>query len=280
MPIRDVVRDWIPPAALRVIRRIRGRPGPVEWEYCPEGWRTVDPRLTGWNAESVAETQKRLWPRFLEIVRGTGPMGLFHTEPEPTGLDILGQNNILAFGYALALTAHKKDRVSILDYGGGIGHYAVISRALFPDLQIDYTCREVPVLCQAGREVLPDDTFVETDEQCAGRTYDLVFCSGALQYFEKWAETVHLLAGLTGDVFYLARVPVVFTVPSFVVVQRPYAAGYATEYLGWFFNYDELVSTLRQSGLTLFREVLTHDANDLENAPELCRYRAFLCRRG
>src|SRR6266545_7879793 len=43
----------------------------------------------------------------------------------------------MAYGYVLALAAWKKDRVSLLDWGGGLGHYNLISQALLPLVEIN-----------------------------------------------------------------------------------------------------------------------------------------------
>lgn len=279
MPFREALKEWIPPAVLSRVRRMRQAGQPVPFEYCPEGWaRRSDPRVKGWDEESVAETQKRLWPGFLHAVQGTGPLGVNHTDFVPDRLNLLAHNNIMSFAYALALAAHGKDRVSLLDWGGGVGHYGVFSQALLPGIRVDYFCKEVPALCAAGREVFPEATFFENDEACFARKYDLVLCSGAIQYAEQWRETVRLLASATGGYFYLARVPIVHHVPAFVVVQRPYAAGYETEYVGWFFNREELLECARAAGLVLVRELLMSDRHEIKDAPEQGEYRAFLFR--
>ena len=49
--------------------------------------------------------------------------------------------------------------------------------------------------------------------------------------------------------------PVALASPSFVAVQRPYACGYDTEYLGWVFNREELIETVSGLGMELAREL-------------------------
>src|SRR5206468_2207024 len=134
-----------------------------------------------------------------------------------------------------------RERLSLLDWGGGIGHYGVLSEALMPEVPVDYYCKDLPVLCAAGRETYPRGKFIESEEECLGRSYDVVLCSNAIQYSRDWRQTLRFLAGVTGGYLYLARVPVVRSSASFVVVQRPHAAGYRTEYPGWFLNRGELL---------------------------------------
>lgn len=125
----------------------------------------------------------------------------------------------------LALAAAGRQAVSVLDRGGGPGHYLVLSEALLPGTAIDYHSRDVPRLAELGRELLPRGTFW-SDDCCLDRTYDLVLASGLLQYAERWEETLRALAGATGRYLFVTRLPVALASPSFVVVQRPHAVGY------------------------------------------------------
>ena len=178
----------------------------------------------------------------------------------------------------LALAAGGRETVSVLDWGGGIGHYLLVSRAVLPDAQIDYHCKDVPKLAALGRELFPEARFV-SDESCLDRTYDVVLASGSLQYSEEWPETIGKLARATGRYLFVTRLPVARTAPSFVVVQRPYAYGYDTEYLGWVVNRDELVRAAAGAGHELVREFLLESWLSAEGAPESpVEHRGFLFR--
>jgi hypothetical protein len=61
-----------------------------------------------------------------------------------------------------------------------------------------------------------------------------------------------------------------------VVVQRPHACGYHTEYLGWFLNRDEFLSAAAGCGLGLRREFLIDERPPVPGAPEQAEYRGFL----
>lgn len=280
MSLRSFVKSWIPPALLELLRRVRSGREPVGWEYRPEGWPAgPDAAYQGWNQESVAATQVRLWPQFQRLVCGTGPLGLNHTDEVLRPNNYGAHNTILSFGYALALAASGKEVVSVLDWGGGIGHYGLLARSLLPGTEVDYTCKDVPVLCAAGRQVLPWGTFVEDEDQALSRQYDLVLVSGSLHYSHDWRTVLRRLAGATGRYLLVTRLPVVRQVPSFVVVQRPHGCGYLTEYPGWFLNYEEVLAAGRDSGLTLVRELLVDEQPPVPGAPEQAVYAGFLFSR-
>jgi putative methyltransferase (TIGR04325 family) len=240
---------------------------PPEWEYVREGWRRT---AAGWDVAAVAEAYREKWPSFLAAVEGPGPLGVNHEVPLGTAVprdDREAQLTVLAFAYALAVAARRRDRLSLLDWGGGPGHYAVLARALFRDLELEYHSRDLPALAALGRELLPDDAFHD-DDGVLDRTYDLVVASSSLQYAERWRETLAGLARATGGYLYVARVPVALHAPSFVVLQRAHAYGYDTEYLGWVIARDELLAEARAAGLRLVREVALPGLFAAAGAPE------------
>jgi putative methyltransferase (TIGR04325 family) len=273
-----IVKGLVPPYLWAVLKALRARvrprpqprpaprqpapepepapaPTPPEWEYIPEGWSR---QAGGWDVEAVAQAYREKWPSFLEAVAGPGPLGVAHEVPAGVKVprdDIDMQQTVLAFGYALALAARGGDSVSMLDWGGGPGHYAVLARALVPEIELEYWSKDVPVLAALGRELLPQEHFVD-DDSCLDRRYDLVLASGSLQYAENWQDMVARLAGATGRYLYITRLPTAIEGDSFVVMQRAHRYGYDTEYLGWVLNREALLAAASAAGLELEREFI------------------------
>jgi putative methyltransferase (TIGR04325 family) len=262
-------------AAATADRNQAETPAPApEWEFVPEGWERAhtggDLALRGWNAEEVARSYREKWPRFLEAIEGSGPLGVSHEvrAGAPIGRqDVTDQNAVLAYAYALARAADGSKTVSVLDWGGAFAHYYVLARRLFPELQLDYHCRELPAVSAEGRRVLAEVTFHETDD-CLNRSYDFVLVSNALQYDEDWVARLDQLAGATQGRLFLTRVPITRHAGSFVVLQRAEAYGYATEYLGWVLNRDELLAAAHGTGLALEREFVFVWSWSIPGAPE------------
>ena len=184
----------------------------------------------------------------------------------------------MAYAYVLTLAARKKDQISLLDWGGGIGHYCILGRALLPEVEIDYHCKDVPILCQGGRELFPEARFYDDTKTCFKRTYDLVLASSSLQYSEDWTGTVTQLASASRPYLYVTRLPIVHRAASFVVIQRPYQHGYKTEYLSWFLNRQEFLNYMNSLGMDLVREFLIQERPFVHGAPEQGESRGFLFR--
>lgn len=282
-----LLRAVLPPILYDGLRRLRRRVlgRRPEWEYVPEGWARA-PTLRGWNVQAMADRHRLLWPRWTHTLLGTGLVGVdfwlslrtgyYEAELVPTDLPF-AHNAILVFGYALALTARGRDRLSILDWGGGVGQFLPITKALLPDVKVDYHVKDVPVLCELGRELNPQAHFY-ADDSWRERRYDLVFSTAAFQLHEEWEDSLAALARVTDGHLLLTRTPVVFRNPSFVVLQRAEAYGVETEFLGWFLNRDEIVTCARDAGMELTREFLMVDGCPAEGVPEQATFRGFLFR--
>jgi putative methyltransferase (TIGR04325 family) len=238
--------------------------------------------VAGWDVPGVEGAYRRRWPEFVAAVRGTGTLGIAHEVPEAQAVvtDDPGWHNVaLTWGYVLARAARGRDRLSVLDWGGGPGHYYVLARALVPEVPLEYHSRDLPRLVALGRDLLPEVEF-RADDSCLERTYDLVLASDSLHYSEDVASLLARLARASARWLYVALLPVARSAPSFVVVQRPDAYGYATEYLGWIVNRSELMHAAGDAGLVLEREFLAPGRIDAEGAPERPVYlRSFLFRK-
>lgn len=248
-----------------------------EFEYVPEGWAR---RVRGWDAQGVEAAYRRRWDEFVASVESGGTLGIAHEVPagQRVVVDDPGWHDIVTtFGYVLARAAHSRERVALLDWGGGPGHYAVLARALLPEVELDYHSRDLPRLAQLGRELLPAMTF-HADDSCLDRTYDLVVASDSLHYLQDYATFLGRLARAAAPWLYLALVPLVRGVPSYVVQQRPDSYGYDTEYLGWVLNRDELLGAATRASLRLEREFLAPGVIDPPGVPEAAVHRSFLFR--
>ena len=200
---KDMIRLVTPPVFVNLARRLRTpRESLVEWEYVPDGWAYAEthPEVKGWNAQDVLETYKGKWPLFARMVEGTGPLGVAHESALDTNEDVLSHNIVMTFGYALALAARDKKHLSLLDWGGGIGHYFLLARALLPEVEIEYHCKDVPLLSEHGARLFPEQHFY-SDESCLDNAYDFVLASTSLHYTEDWRTLLHRLSRCDARLF-------------------------------------------------------------------------------
>jgi putative methyltransferase (TIGR04325 family) len=273
--LKKLITNWIPPGAINMARELIDLVRRAPYEYVPDGWRP-EKIGKGWNKESVADQRKRQWSLIKNAYQGTAPLGFEFTQVSSQSVKDLHRHNlIVSFAYVLALSARCKERVSILDWGGDIGTYRLISEAVLKDVPIDYECAEVPLICRVGRELQPDVNFYAEKNEWLGKRYDLVLSSGAIHYVRDWKTLVRDLISVCSGYFYVTRLPIIHMSPSFVMIQR----AYGTEYFGWVLNRQELIDYIGENGLVLVREFVNHEGPRIAGAPEQNIYMGFLFRK-
>ena len=209
--IKEIIRDIVPPFLWRVLRKLRLRSTLHEWEYIPEGWgyAKAHSEVKGWNVQDVLEIYKQKWPRFVAMTQRTGSLEVAYESSLTSNADISSHNTIMTYAYVIALAAYRLDSLSMLDWGGGIGHYYMLAQALLPGVQIDYHCKEVPILAEYGAKLLPDQHFY-ADESCLERSYDFVMASTSFHYTENWQGLLASLSRSAQGYLYITGLPTIF----------------------------------------------------------------------
>lgn len=266
----------LPPFVVSGLRFLRRSSDNPRFEYAPQGWQTQLPLNTrGWEHEAVVGAERDKWEAFRRNLMGAGPLGFSHEHTDLSIVRNISFHNVhITYAYVLTLAAHFKRSLSVLDWGGGLGHYYLIGKALLPDVNIDFHCKEVPSMAAMGRELNPEVHWF-SDDSCLDRSYDLVMVNGSLQYFENWQGTLQNLAPAIKDYFFLTRLPVVEEVPSFVAVQREYG----TEMMHQQLNQVEVLKLVESLGLRCVREFVVGDRPYIQGAPEQCELRGWLFKR-
>jgi putative methyltransferase (TIGR04325 family) len=264
LSVRRAVWEITPPVALRAGKRLLDRR--PEHEYVPDGFaRPVTPV----EPEDAVLLSVPKWEAFARAVAGTGPLAV-NCEDSVESIEAAdnthAHNLLMSFAYVLARTSHKLDRISVLDWGSGLGHYYLVGGAVLPEVELEYHCRDLPAVNAHGARLLPDVVFHD-DDSCLDRSYDLVLASGSLQYTEDWQSLLTRLAGASARYLYVTRMKTVESA-SFVVMQRLGKHGHESESLAWILNRNEIIEVAEGAGLKLERVFRLGAGWWLRDAPE------------
>ena len=235
--------------------------------YAPQGWATALPGGIDRDAYwlSLIDRERAVYERLVTQAQGGAPLLEVHGDCDIT---------LAVFGYVLALTALAKQRVMVLDYGGNLGEYYWLGRAMVPGITLDYHCKELPAVAKSGREINAAVTF-HSDDSCFDRPYDLVMFIGSMQYLPDWQEVLRRAAKATGSYLLLCNVATVKNVASFVATSR--SSGVTTLQIQ--LNRDDVVTTVERAGLRLMRELPMGAHPPVANAPEQPAYAGWLFQR-
>lgn len=270
---REILELFLPPIVFKGLRALRK---PI-LEYAPDGWQTQLPKgqNVGWSVEAVVNSEKAKWEGYCRNLEGPAPLGFSH---EHTNLSVIRNprfhNVHISYAYVLALVAHQKNRISVLDWGGSLGHYYLLGKAVLPEVQIDFHVKEVSLMAKVGKQLNPEVHWYD-DESCLEREYDLVMMTGSIPYIEDWQATLQRIARSVRKYLFLFRFPIVEDSPTFVAIQRIYHS----QMLHQFLNQTELLEVVKDTGLVLVREFVVGDRPYVKNAPAQSEIRGWLFKR-
>lgn len=274
--LKQGARTWLPTGVVEFARGALDYVGSPQWEYMSAGWDTSQ-RVRGWDISAVVEAQKKNWTQYSEYLSKRGPLWLNHEDLHGVVTEELRDHNTLvSYAYVAALASRHSVQFSMLDWGGGLGYYYLVSRAVLPGLDIDYCCYDMPSFCDVGRDLLPGVKFTASRRECLIGHYDLVLASSSLWYDEDWKTAVGLLAAVADPYLFITRMVFLDDGPSYVAIQRPWSLGFPTEYLCWILNQQELVECLNSHSMELVREFALSDGPHIHNAPAQGKCRGLL----
>jgi putative methyltransferase (TIGR04325 family) len=194
------VANWCPPALRRLLNRMLGAQTRYRGPF-PD-----------WNAAAAATDgydEGAILARVAEATRRVQ-----HGEP---GYE---QDGILRPGVAppshalsaLLLAAARDDgRLSVVDFGGGLGSHYLRWRPLLRQVRSLHWCVvEQPAFVEAGARIfagMAEVDFVDTVEAAADAKPNAVYASGVLQYLPAPFDHLERLIALGADVVVLDRTP-------------------------------------------------------------------------
>ena len=255
MAFTRILKPIIPPVLWNVGKDLKRRlvRSVDHFAFAPQGWNT--PLSAGSGSEaywsSVVAPERALCELIARVRAG---------QPALTADDEM--MNYVTFGYVLALAARHKDRLTVIDYGGSVGEYYWIGKALVAGVELEYHCKELPAVAEAGRRLTPEVIW-HTDDACLTASYDLVMFFSSLQYLRDWQDILHR-AAQAGRHYLFLSVPSVRAVPTYVITQR--SGGVTT--LQHLFNRSEIIDIVQRAGLRLVREVAMGPHPPVAKAPE------------
>lgn len=231
---------------------------PSSWEHRPDGWITDPDLAPGWSKRTALEAMAA---RVAVVRRRMGTT-------QPIGGDLRVQNEVMTLAYAALRVACGRTRVSILDWGGGLGGLYPALSSLLPGITLDYHVQEQEGVAVFGRSLTPEATFTSVDGGFDGSPYDLVIAQAALQHAERWQEVLTKLAAATKGILVLLRVPVVCSVPTFAMLHHDSGSDYQSAYPCWAINRLELMRASELAGLRLDRKLAPTEHQWVNHAPE------------
>lgn len=168
---------------------------------------------------------------------------------------VVHRDNLLPF--LASLLGHGSERVSILDFGGGLGAtYVSVSQSVDSQQGFEYHIVDLDKICEIGTELFKDDDRIHFHSSLPDslEDVDIVHIESSLQYVEEWEDILGKLAGFDAKFFLFTNLSA-GDIPTYATTQQYYESRIPY----WFFNLDEVVTTLSKLGYSLqFKSTYIH----------------------
>lgn len=162
---------------------------------------------------------------------------------------VSNRTNLLPFLAVMVSENSKENRISILDFGGGLGStYISVMAACADEQVVDYRVVDSKNICQAGKKCFKDNAHLHfydhlTDEI---QKVDIICLSSSIQYVEDWKGLLKGLTKYDPQYILLADLPA-GDIPTYATVQNYYESRIPH----WFFNVTEVIETMTSIDFSL-----------------------------
>jgi len=148
--------------------------------------------------------------------------------------------------YVLASIMYaQNNRLSVLDFGGGMGFGYIVMEAVIPESDnLDFDIVEGANNCKGGKKLFFDDKRVNFFEQLPeDKRYDILHIGSSLQYIHQWKDLLKALCSYEAKYFAFTDLP--------SGENERYASlqnYYDSKIPHWFFNTKEVIGVMNTFG--------------------------------
>lgn len=264
--LKKIMRDWIPPIALPLVRRIYTGHG-YYGNY--PNWEEARRASSGYDAEHILEKVKNA---LLKVKRGEAVY-----ERDSVLFNRIEYSWPVLAGL-LWIASQNENRLNVLDFGGSLGSSYFQNRKFLSHLkELRWNVVEQPHFVRCGRENFQDDTlrFYASIEEClSDNTPTVLILSSVLSYLE---DVDRILASMLEQDFpdiIVDRTHFVREGEDLITVQQVPSWIYEASYPCRFFNEPRLLSLFAAAGYELIADFETPDR---ANIPSV--FKGFIFKR-
>lgn len=243
--IREMMRNWLPPVLLSVVRR-RRKSG-IQFEGRFSSWEEAESLTDGYAHEEIV---RKVLGAMLKVKAGEVAF-----ERDSVLFDEIVYSWPVTAGLMLgAVRQHGK--LLVLDYGGALGSHYFQNRKFLEVLDgVSWNVVEQPHYVEAGKRHIEDGSlrFYQDLDDCIEETRpNVILVSSVLQYLPTPMDTLAALAAAEAEVVILDRTPYLKGdgAPT-VTIQRVPESIYRASYPCWFFDERQVVGVLERAGYSL-----------------------------
>jgi putative methyltransferase (TIGR04325 family) len=221
--VRTLLKDWVPPVALRTLRQMRG--GAIRFEGDFASWDEAAAKCPGYDAEHILA---KVLDATLKVKRGEAAF-----ERDSVLFDEIEYAWPMLTGLMWA-TARNGGVLNVLDFGGALGSSYFQNRPFLQSLpRVRWNVVEQAHYVQAGQEHIQDEhlRFYPTIDACLAESQpNVVLLSSVLQYLSNVDECIDKLNSIGSLLIIIDRTIINETNGDRVYIQRVSPSIYHASY--------------------------------------------------
>ena len=208
------LRDFVPPVAFSVARRLVPRPRRKRYGTYEEA--LADCPENGYaNADIVQVVLEKTKPYRDRVFRTEAPLQLSATS---------------AYSLCSLLGSVESQEINVIDFGGACGAHYFLARALLPSsCKLNWIVVETPAMARrAGAVLATDELGFSSDLSAAAaslKRVDLIHTSGTLQYIDKPYDCLRALVSVSASQILFNRLGLTRGQQDVITVQEAWLSG-------------------------------------------------------
>jgi putative methyltransferase (TIGR04325 family) len=235
--IKSLMKDWLPPALLRVVRHIRSEGIRFEGNY--KTWEEAAALCTGYDEESILD---KVLEATLKVKHGEA---VFERD------SVLFDEIQYSWPVTAALmwaAARNNGELHVLDFGGSLGSSYFQNRKFLSKLRkISWSVVEQSKFVEIGREQISDSFLsfsADIDVSCENFTPNIALLSSVLQYLPNPFAVLENLANKKISLIVIDRTPYSNDAVGKIKIQHVPVSIYSASYPCWFFSRDMFIQKM------------------------------------
>lgn len=211
--IKIFIKDWLPPAIVRLFSALRGKDIGFNGEY--ESWAEASSLCSGYESNLILE---KVLESILKVKCGDAVY-----ERDSVLFDKVELSWPVIFGLMWVAAKHK-GRLDVVDFGGSLGSSYFQNRGFLAELpEVRWSVVEQSHFVEAGREHVQDDTlkFYSSISECLkSNNPNVVLLSSVLEYLPNPELIINDLVKIKPDVIIVDRTPFTLDNTELITIQK------------------------------------------------------------
>lgn len=238
MTLRAALKDFVPPAIVRIVRRFSGRG--IRFEGNFPTWRDAQQASGGYDHEEIV---RRVYESECKVMSGEA------ADERDSALFDTVQFSIPVMAALARIACMLNGRLRVLDFGGAFGGMYRQYRAFGLPEVLSWNVVEQPEFVRLGRAFENKELrfFTSLEEVVTGGLPDVLLLSSVMQYLENPFEVLRKILATGVSHVVIDRTPIFDAEHDLLTVQRVPAAIYKASYPCWIFSRASLLRNFEQN---------------------------------